>query len=316
MIAMKKALIFLTAAISLGGTAFSAETVPAFPIDEVKDFVLNVSKKAALLDSWKLKARSVSFAVPVAEYDKVLEKLYAMNPFDPSLTEAELLGLVKGCAPENDFSYELDFSKNMYRLKKISKAAPGAAGDGKNSDGADIVEIESNINSLASSYSSEDNTLQFFKAAKNSHIQILSEYGIDICLMPFDGILQDVPGRKISFRREGDGIEIKTSIHDPFGETQNYLVKNGFVYFLNFQTKMKIGTFDMLLLGYGELDMKNKGVREFYIPKYRVFAQKLDGHDNGALTFHIVESWLPAPITESDMEIQVKPDTKIKNMAF
>lgn len=125
MIAMKKALIFLTAAISLGGPAFSAETVPAFHIDEVKDFILAVSKKAALLDSWKLKARSVSFAVPVAEYDKVLEKLYAMNPFDPSLTEAELLGLVKGCAPENDFSYELDFSKNMYRLKKNLKSRSG-----------------------------------------------------------------------------------------------------------------------------------------------------------------------------------------------
>ena len=56
--------------------------------------------------------------------------------------------------------------------------------------------------------------------------------------------------------------------------------------------------------------------RVFYTPKYRVFAQKLDGHDNGTVTFYIVESWLPAPITESDMEIQVKPDTKIKNMAF
>lgn len=275
-----------------------------------------VSKKAALFDSWKLKARSVSFVVPAEEYGKAVEKLYAIDPFDSSLTESELLGIVKGCAPENDFSYELDFSKNMYRLKKISKAAPGAAGDGKNSDGADIVEIENNINSLASSYSSEDNTLQFFKAAKNSHIQILSEYGIDICLMPFDGILQDVQGRKISFRREGDGIEINTSINDPFGETQNYLVKNGMVYFLNLRTKMKMGTFDLFLLGYGELDMKNKGMLEFYIPKYRVFAQKLDGHDNGTVTFYIVESWLPAPITESDMEIQVKPDAKIKNMAF
>lgn len=286
------------------------------PSKDMLAFVEQSRKKISILTSWQLQARIIDFNISKETYKNLLNQLFNKDPFASDVTEEYLMELLADSTIESKSSYELNFSKNMYRVKKI--IAPEYVDPSQKSENSVMtddmyIDYENNINGLASNFSALRNRLKFFKAPANSIRNVLGEYGVDVTIWPYDGLLKYIPNRKIDFEIKEDKVFITTSINPGNYEKLYFKRKDDFIYFIRTHAKMTFGDVNMLLLGYKKWPGSDLATN-LMMPTFRIVTTSENETGIVKVKLVIVDSWIPKDLVESDLEIPTNKDTEIVNL--
>ena len=281
--------------------------------NNIDDFFIQNLKKSQYVNSWQLKARVFEVNLSEDSYNDLINIFSGNDSFSDLIDEKKLKELTKEDIIINNYSYELNFSRSDFRLKKEIPLKYVASFDktrlpiGENNS---IVFYENCINGLSSTYNSAENILRLFKSNLDPFVQAVADYGIDICLLPFDGLLKDVLNRKINIKLNCNTLEIKTSINEGCYEKLKFVLKDGFIYCLSTQAEMIPAKIHIFYAGY----QKPSPDLKIYFPRLKALLMKSKRDNSTKGIFYIVDSWELKTFNENDFDITISKNAKIENI--
>jgi len=251
--------------------------------DELKAFISVIEKKQAHFDSFKLNVRVKSFELSKATYKNLLAEISKIDHFDTSKNEEFFMNILGDSKITKYSKYSLNYSKEMYRLTNFY---------GRNNIYEYSLSTEKALkDNVAYMYSHFEETL---KRSKNeySHFSLLEEYGIDILLMSFEGLMN--AGRKIYIDKQDDKYSLQISTKT--NEYSNFILKDNLIYITDIHAKFSNSEMYYFLLNY-KLWKVSEGVN-VYIPQIKITIEK--NADAILATFYFVDLW--ESISDEELE--------------
>jgi len=281
--------------------------------NNLNDFFVQNLKKSHIVNSWQLKVRILELELSDDTYEALLNAFSANDAFSDLIDEKKILELTNKAVVKNKFSYELNFSKTEFRLKKTipPEYIVSTENTGRSFlENGNYIYYENCINGLSSTYNSSENILRFFKSNINPFVQVIADYGIDICLLPLDGLLRNIQNRKIDLKVNQNVLEIKTSVNEGYYEKIRFTLKNGFIYCLSNYAKMISADIYAFYAGYKE----EGSMSEICFPKLKILLIKSRKDKSIKGTFYFIDSWELKKFNEHDFEIPINKNAKIENI--
>jgi len=245
------------------------------------NFVSLIEKKQSYFDFYNINARVKIFDISNETYEKLLNEISKIDPFDPNINEEFFMNIIGNSKLIRYSKYDFKFGKDIFVLTDYKGI--------KTTTNEDIYSLNFE---LAFRYdfiylcSNSTNVVDRFKCeSPQTPIEIFAEYGIDLVLVPFDPSFLSNPQKKIYY----SDIDNKYTLSIEAGHPDDiyFSVKDDLIYLTDTKRIFNAEYSYYFLFGYKQWgDFYDSKV---YVPQIKIILEKTNSGIKASLYF--VDSW-------------------------